>query len=439
MTSTAALTGAMVTRFPNGLRVLTAPRPSDTMCVMLFVTAGSRYESREISGAAHMLEHLFFSGTERRPSMRTISSEIDSWGCRFNAITDKEYTAYYIHGATEHVERAVELVADLIHNAVLPPDDIERERKVIFAELRSREDSQRQVSRNLANLALYGDTPMGWETVGFPDVLNRLGREDLMLFRTALYQPRRMILSVAGPVDHDTFTALAEHHFAGEHEGADTYDGPAPATYAPPGNITTDRASRQAHLWLVTPGPSYAQPEREMMAARLMNSVFGSSMSSRLFTSVRERQGLCYAIRSTLDPAAEVGAFLVATSVAPANAGLLVKSVNDEMTRLAAEGPTNAELAKARAIVKGTSVLEREDTAAVARLSAFELMQRGKVSSREDRDVLADSITFDEVVEAARRYLDPTAIRCAMAGPRAAVTALTDAGCLPSSEWITVE
>jgi predicted Zn-dependent peptidase len=175
-----------------------------------------------------------------------------------------------------------------------------------------------------------------------------------------------------------------------------------------------------------------------MMATRLMNSVFGSSMSSRLFTSVREQQGLCYAIRSTLDPAAEVGGYLVATSVAPENAGRVVKAVTEQMDRMAADGPTGEELAKAKAIVKGTSVLEREDAAALARLSAFELMQRGKVSSRADRDILTDEITLGEVATAARRYLTPETIRCAFAGPAETVASLDAAGCLPSPRWTTL-
>lgn len=438
MTIVATPTTPEISRFTNGFRAVTVPRTSDTMCAMIFVTAGSRFERRDNSGVAHMLEHLFFSGTERRPSLRAIASEIDSWGCRFNAITDREFTAYYIHGAVTYVEPAMRLLADLIHNAVLPAEDIERERKVIFAELRAREDNQRQLSRNLASIALYGDTPMGWDTVGFPDVLTALDRDDLARFRTELYRPDRMILSVVGPADHNPVAELAEQLFGSATPRTTVKRTPPAGEYAPPRNIVAERASRQAHLWLIAPGPSYLCTEREMMAARLMNSVFGSSMSSRLFTSVREQQGLCYAIRSTLDPAAEVGAYLVATSVAPDNAGRLVSSVAEQMRLMAKNGPTEEELATAKAIVKGTSVLEREDAAVLARLSGFELMQRAKVSSRADRDALTDAITMDEVVYAARRYLDPASVRCAVVGPAGAVRVLNDAGCLPSSEWTTV-
>lgn len=437
MTATLPGTGFSISTLDNGLRVLTAARPGDTMCVMLFVTAGSRYENRETSGVAHMLEHLFFSGTPRRPTQRAIATEIDSWGCRFNALTDQEYTAYYIHGAATYAERALELVADLIQHAVLPPADIERERQVIFAELRARQDNQRQVARQMANLALYGDAPMGWETVGFPDVLQRLDRDDLMAFRGALYQPQRMIVSVAGPMPHEDVVELAERYFDALGDGTGLAD-PEPASYAAPTNVATTRDSRLAHLYLVGPGPAYAQPEREMMAARLMNAVFGSSMSSRLFASVREQQALCYSIRSTVDPCADVGAFLVATGVSPGKAAQLIGSVSVEMTRLSGDGPTPPEMAKARAIVKGTSALDREDAAALARLSAFELMHRGYVRDRSERNELADSISTDEVAAAARRYLDPAAIRCALAGPADLVPQLVDANCLASSEWTVV-
>jgi predicted Zn-dependent peptidase len=439
MTATLPGTGFAVDRLDNGLRVLSAQRPGDTMCAMLFVTAGSRYERRENSGVAHMLEHLFFSGTPRRPSLRVIAGEIDGWGCRFNALTDQEYTAYYIHGAAGYTEPAVELIADLIHHAVLPPADIERERQVIFTELRTRQDNQRQRSRQLANLALYGDAPMGWDTVGFPDVLERLDRDALMAFRAGLYQPARMILSVAGPVPHERVLSLAQRHFSADPGGGVAVPEPEPAGYAPPTNIAAHRDSRLAHLWLSAPGPAYADPERDMMAARLMNAVLGTSMSSRLFTSVREQKGLCYSIRSTLDPCSDVGAFLVATGVAPGKAARLVESVVEEMVRLAEDGPTEAEMAKARAIVKGTSALDREDAAALARLSAFELMHRGFVRTRAERDALADALDPAEVTTAAKRHLNPAHLHCGVVGPPEVVANLAAADCLPSHEWRVVE
>jgi predicted Zn-dependent peptidase len=431
--------GGTVTALANGLRVLTAPRAADSMCAMLFVTAGSRYEERHTAGAAHMLEHLFFSGTERRPSLRVIAAEIDSWGCRFNALTEQEYTAYYIHGAIEYVESAVELIADLIHNAVLPEADIERERRVVLAELRSREDNPRQLSRLLANRALYGDSPMGWETVGFPDVIERLTRDDLMAFRRHMYRPDRMILVIAGQVDHAQGVALAQRHFGTLTASDGARAGrPVPATYVAPTNLAAHRDTRLAHLWLALPGPTYARPEREMIATRLLNAVFGSSMSSRLFSSIRDRKGLCYSIRSTLDPVSDVGAFLIGTSVPPVRAEALLRSVTTEMASMASDGPTEAELRKARAIVKGTSVLEREDASALARLSAFELIQLGRVRTRAELNALVDAVTADDVTAAARRCLDLTTVRCAMVGPPQAVQALNASGCLPSLQWIVV-
>jgi predicted Zn-dependent peptidase len=435
----AAPPAATVHMLPDGMRVLTAPHFTGTMCATLFVTVGARHETRETSGVAHLLEHLFFSGTPRWPSQRAIATEIDSWGCRFNAMTDQEYTAYYVYGAAEHLPAAIEMLADLIRNAVLPAADLERERLVVLAELRARQDDQRQVSRHLANRALYGDTPMGWETVGFPDVLTRLDRDTLARFRAARYQPPQMILSVAGPVAAAEVADLAWRHFgAGPGTPGEAVEAPEPASYVPPVNLATRRDSRLAHLWLVGPGPSYASPARDMTAARMMNAIVGSSMSSRLFTAVRERQGLCYGIRSTLDPVSDAGAFLVATSVAPARAGRLVASVLDELERFAGEGPDRAELAKARAIVKSSFVLEREDVATLSRLSALDLARRGAVRGRVEHDALVDDITAAEVLDAARRYLDPAALRCALAGPDEALTDITAAGRLPESGWVRV-
>ncbi len=430
---------AELTVLDNGFRVVTVPGGYGSMCAMLFVAAGSRHESRSTSGAAHLLEHLFFSGTPRWPSMRAIAAEIDGWGCRFNALTDKEYTAYFIHGPTERAGDAVAMLAELIHNATLPAGDLERERRVVLAELRTGEDNPRVYCRRLANRALYGDTPMGWDSVGSPEVIRSLGRDDLLAFRTELYVPGQMMLALAGGTDHASNCAAAKEHFlAGDGHQPRR---PAAVAYAPLEHVVAHRDIRQSHLCLTIPGPTYRHSEREMFTARFVNTVLGSSMSSRLFTSVRERQGLCYSIRSTLDPASDVGAFVIFTSTEPAKSDQVTGSIVAEMERLAADGPTDAELRKARAITKGTHLLEREDSSVLARLSAFELMQRGRISTREEKFAIVDDISAEEVTAAARHWLVPGELRCALVGPAAAEKVLQAegsrraGGSLPAAPW----
>jgi predicted Zn-dependent peptidase len=421
-------------QLPNGLRLLTVPGGRGSMTVMLFVAAGSRYEARDNAGAAHMLEHLFWSGTEQRPSARAIAGEIDSLGCKFNAQTDKEWTSYYIKGAEEYTANAVAIIADLIKNAVMPAEEIEKERRVVLAELRSVQDNPRTSVRTLISTAVYGDTPMGRDSAGLPDVILAISRAQIMEFRARLYAAGRLILVVAGNPDHDQHVRLANESFGDVPPGGAGWQ-PEPATRARAVNLVAHRDIRQCNLCIAIPGPSYLNTEREMLTARMMNSILGGSMSSRLMTSVRERQGLCYSIVSFLDPFAETGSLITFAGTDPSNAGRVVSSIMDELDELASQGPTDWEVRKAAAMTKGTFVLEREDSASLARLSAFELMHRGCISSREEKFELIESISAEEITAAARSYLSSPDVRLAAVGPRGAESFIAGSGRDFAQDW----
>jgi predicted Zn-dependent peptidase len=425
------------TDLPNGLRVLTVPGGRGSMTVMLFVTAGSRYETRDTAGVAHMLEHLFWSGTEQRPSARAISAEIDSLGCRFNAQTEKEWTNYYIQGAEEFTANAITIIADLIKNAVMPAAEVERERRVVLAELRAAQDNPRSRMRALINTAVYGDTPMGWETGGAPDVIMALRRAAIMEFRTRLYGAGRLILVVAGNPDHDQHVTLAVESLGDVPPGGSSWE-PAPAARTRPVNLVAHRDIKLCNLCIALPGPSYLNSDREMLVARMMNSILGVSMSSRLMSSLRERQGLCYSIQSFLDPFTETGSLIAFASTDPRNAGQVVSSIMDELHGLADQGPTASEVRKAAAMTKGTFVLEREDSGSLARFSGFELMHRGNVATREEKFEVIESISAQEVTAAARRYLSSADVRMAVVGPPGTEDFIAGSGRDFAADWEVV-
>jgi predicted Zn-dependent peptidase len=434
---TPALAPVARTDLPNGLRVLTVPGGRGSMTVMLFVTAGSRYETADTAGVAHMLEHLFWSGTGQRPSARAISGEIDSLGCKFNAQTDKEWTNYYIQGAEEYTANAVTIIADLIKNAIMPAPEVERERRVVLAELRAAEDNPRSRVRTLIDSAIYGDTPMGWYTGGSPDVILALQRAQIMEFRARLYGAGRLILVVAGNPDHDQHVRLASESLGDMPSGGSAWK-PVPAVRTRPVNLVAHRDIRLCNLCIAFPGPSYLNSDREMLAARMMNSILGVSMSSRLMSSIRERQGLCYSIQSFLDPFTETGSLIAFASTDPRNAGQVVSSIMDELGELADQGPTSWEVRKAMAMTKGTFVLEREDSASLARLSGFELMHRGNVAARGEKFEIIESISAEEITAAARRYLPSSDVRLAVVGPRGSEDFIAGSGRDFAAHWEVV-
>jgi len=409
------VTAAEISTLDNGLTVLTVPGGTGSMSAMLFVGAGSRYETREVAGTAHFLEHLFFKGTPRRPTTLDIATEIDSLGCRFNAFTSEEYTAYYVKGAAEYTEQAVDVIADMLRNALIPAEEVERERGVVLEEIKMYEDNPQAKVHQLIGRAIYGDTPLGWGVIGFPEVIQNVSRDEVVAYRKRFYAPARMTLVIAGNVTHELNLKLAQQYFA--DLPAQDVDRPAPGAFNPPVNEHAERDIQQANVCLALPCLSYAQPEQEVMAARMMSAIFGGSMSSRLFISVRERQGLCYSVSSSLDLAADVGSMIIYTGTDPGKARTAVASIVIEMEKMVEQGITVEELEKGRAMLKGRYVLDREDSMAQGYLAAAELLYRGRVSDREEQFALIDSITAGDIQAAAAKYLRPQELHGALVGP----------------------
>src|SRR3979409_1415247 len=205
---------AEISGLDNGLTVLTVPGGTGSMSAMLFVGAGSRYEVREEAGTAHFLEHLFFKGTPRRPTTLQIATEIDSLGARFNAFTSEEYTAYFVKGAADYTEQAVDVIADMLRNALIPADEVERERGVVLEEMKMYEDNPQAKVYQLIGRAIYGDTPLGWGVIGFPEVIKGVSRDEVVAYRKRFYAPGRMTLVIAGNVTHELNRSLAQQYFA---------------------------------------------------------------------------------------------------------------------------------------------------------------------------------------------------------------------------------
>lgn len=405
---------AAVSRLDNGLTVVTVPGMASASAV-LFVGAGSRYETREVAGSAHFLEHLFFKGTRRRPTALQIASEIDSFGGVFNAFTSKEYTAYFVKCAGEYVDQAIDVIADMLTDAVIAPEEVERERGVILQEMRMYHDQPGSWVSQLANGLLFGDTPMGWDIVGFDDVINSVARDQIATYRESFYAPARMTLAVAGPVEHEGILALAREHF--DSLAVREQAAPAPALFGVERSVGEARDVQQAAMHLVLPGPAIEHGERELMATQLVTMILGGSMSSRLFISVRERQGLCYHISASLHPYLDAGVITIATGVDPERAPQAVEAIARELERLLDGGVSEEEIRKARAMYKSRYTISREDSMSLALGGAVDLLNWRRVRRPEEIFALVDSLEVEDLNAAGRRWYRPDGLRLAVVGP----------------------
>ena len=188
----------------NGLRLLTAPMPeAQSVSCFVMLAAGSRYETRETSGIAHFSEHMFFKGTERRPTARDIAGEVDSIGGEFNAFTGKEYTGYYVKCAAEHRDVALDVIVDMLRNSRFDGCEIDREKGVIIEEMNMYFDTPRDFIDGVYEELVYGDHPLGWDIIGRKETIHSATRETFLDYVGQWYKPSRMVVGVGGRVGDD--------------------------------------------------------------------------------------------------------------------------------------------------------------------------------------------------------------------------------------------
>src|SRR3954452_21902564 len=195
---------------------------SVTCAIML--AAGSRYETEDTNGIAHFSEHMFFKGTERRPTARDISQEIDNIGGEFNAFTGKEYTGYYVKCAAESRDVALDVLVDMLRNSKFAADEIEREKGVIVEEMNMYFDTPRDFISGVYEELLYGDQPLGWDIIGRKETVRGATRDTFLDYVGRWYKPERMVVGVARRLDGDYLGSI--ERLLGDLEPADTGEAP---------------------------------------------------------------------------------------------------------------------------------------------------------------------------------------------------------------------
>src|SRR5438270_13381 len=186
-------------RLGNGLRVLTAPLDhAQSVACFVMLAAGSRYERSENRGIAHFAEHMFFKGTERRPTSRDLTTIVDGIGGEFNAFTSKEYTGYYVRCAAEHRDTAMDVLVDMLRRSKFEPEEIEREKGVIVEEMNMYFDTPRDFIGGVYDELLYGDQPLGWDIIGRKETVRAASRDTFRQYVDRWYKPERLVVGLGG-------------------------------------------------------------------------------------------------------------------------------------------------------------------------------------------------------------------------------------------------
>ncbi|MGC1496343.1 MAG: pitrilysin family protein [Sulfitobacter sp.] len=398
-------------RLSNGFRIVTEHMPGlASASIGVWVTAGGRHETPAQNGIAHFLEHMAFKGTAKRTSLQ-IAEAIEDVGGYINAYTSREVTAYYVRVLENDVALGLDVIADILRNPILDPNEIEVERGVILQEIGQALDTPDDVIFDWLQEKAYPDQPIGRTILGPSERVQNFSREDLQSFIGDHYGPEQMILSAAGAVDHDEIVKLAEALF-GDMPPKPMFQMDA-ARFAG-GETRQIKSLEQAHFALGFESPGYRADD--IYVAQIYASALGGGMSSRLFQEIRENRGLCYTIFASAGAYADTGMTTIYAGTSAEQLPELATITVDEMKR-AASDMSPAEVARARAQMKAGLLMGLESPSNRAERLARLIQIWDRIPQLEETVAQIDAVTTGDVRDFAETMALAAPAALALYGP----------------------
>jgi predicted Zn-dependent peptidase len=401
------------TVLPNGIRVVTESLPwVRSVAVGIWVETGSRVEPIERGGISHLIEHLVFKGTDTR-SAEDIARAIDSVGGQMDAFTAKEHTCFYVSVLDEHLEMAADLLSDVLLRPRFSPEDIEREKAVVFQEIKMVEDTPDDLIHDLFLDKIWPGHPLGRPILGKREVVAGFDRDTILTHFQHEYAPARVTVAVAGNAEHDRVVDAFAPRFKGFARPAAQHESATPILL--PGVHMFSKPLEQVQVVLGFPGVSDTSPDR--YALYLLNDIMGGSMSSRLFQEVRERQGLVYSVHSGAQQFRDSGVVYLYAGTEAGNFGKVLKAFLHEVRALKKDGVTADELARAKDHLKGNLMLSLESSSSRMNRLARQELRFGVFHSIDEMLGKIDGVRPDEIEALIHRVLDEEQLCLVTLGP----------------------
>jgi len=400
----------------NGIRVVTIPMTSvKTITAIIAIGAGSRYETKEINGISHFLEHMVFKGTKSRPSALEITSLIDGIGGDFNAFTGKEEVAFYIKAGADHLELLLDVISDMLTNSLYKEEELDMERNVIIEEINMYEDLPMRKVGELYEELVWGDQPMGWDIAGKKEIIKKISRNDILRYVNEHYVPKNLVVAIAGNFQSGRAVELVEKYLGklGERE-FETFPTVLESQKSPR-LLVRYKKTDQAHLCLGVRAFAVNHPDRYIL--EILNTILGGGMSSRLFINVRERRGLAYYIRSSADLYSDTGNLVAQAGIDLRRVDEALRVMIEEFSKMAKEAVSEEELERGKEFLSGRLLLELEDTKNVAaRYGLDELIEKRIIWIDELVEEIR-KVSREDILRVAGRLFENRRLNFAIIGP----------------------
>ncbi|MCR4429099.1 MAG: insulinase family protein [Caldiserica bacterium] len=399
----------------NGIRVITkAKRSSASASIALWVGVGSRHEEKEINGISHLIEHLVFQGTKKRPSAKEISEAIEGIGGVLNAFTGHESTCFITKVPYYRLDKAMDVLADLILAPLFREEDFIKEKRVIIEEIKLHNDQPQDKAEMSLFQLLFKDHPLGADIAGTEESVNNISLHTLREHFLRTYCGKNMVVAICGNIDQDEASNLASEYFSSISPGESSQ-------FLPFNNLKQgrfkieERDTQEAHLCLGGLTISRFHPQKQAMD--LLNIALGVGGSSRLYQEIRDRRGLAYYVHSSTEYFRETGCQVIEASCAPEKVNLVLELVWEELEKIKKEGLKKGELERVREYLKGSYVLRLEDTLSQALWLGERVLLEGKLPSAKKELKKYDMVKGEDIQELAQRIFHPGNYSGVIVGP----------------------
>lgn len=365
----------------NGLTIIGEEIPYvKSISLGVWINAGSRIEDEEISGVSHFIEHMLFKGTKNRTS-KQLASEIDNLGGQINAFTSKECTCYYVKLLDSHIDIGIDVLSDMILNSKFNEDDLDKERSVIIEELKMYEDSPEDLAYDLLTENIYKNDPLGMNIIGTEESLNRLNREKLLDYFNKYYVPNNSVIAISGNFNFDEIINKIEEKFKvwkKRDVNVDIKKAEFKSCF-----LTKNKDIEQVNLAMSLEAVPI-ESDKEVYALAVINTVFGGSISSRLFQKIREEKGLVYSIYSSQSLYRKCGELGIFASMSNEHLKEVYESIIEEIKIMKKYYLTDQEIKESKEQLKGSYILGLESTSSRMMSIGRALLLNNKVESTDD-------------------------------------------------------
>ena len=387
----------------NGLRVITLETPqTETVSLGLWVNTGSAYETEDVNGVSHMVEHMVFKGSQKRNALQ-ISEDIENVGGHSNAYTSREFTAYYAKMLKEDIELAIDVIADFIVAPTFPEDEFVKEKEVIVQEIKQSVDTPDDVIFDYFQEKAFQNQPLGRTILGPEDKVRAYTSQTLRDYMATHYSAQNMVAVAVGNLKHENFVKMVQDRL--EQYQAEAHFEIEPMNYTG-GCYIKNRKIEQSHVLLGFKSVEYKN--KMYYPVSLFSTLFGGGMSSRLFQEIREKRGLVYTVYSFMNSHTQNGLFGIYAGADAQELQNLMPVISDEIKKVVQEKVSEKELQRAKTQLKASMLMALESSSSTSEVIARQMLIHNRVIDPQEIVESLEAVTQEDIQKAAQMLFSTT-------------------------------